>query len=104
MIVYVYTRLFMCILDEYSEDDEEFGIDEVTAHATGKIGAKKLRRMQAKAEKKALREVLIYKYFYYLLWYNYSKKNHLEKTGKGVKLNVKKVGRHKRKKERNKKS
>ena len=45
-------------LDEYSEDDEEFGIiDDVTAHTTGKIGAKKLRRIQAKAEKKALREV-----------------------------------------------
>lgn len=45
-------------LDEYSEEeDEEFGIDEVTALTTGKIGAKKLRRIQAKAEKKALREV-----------------------------------------------
>ena len=49
-MVYVY-------IDEYSEEDEEFGIDEVTALTTGKIGAKKLRRMQAKAEKKALREV-----------------------------------------------
>lgn len=43
-------------LEEFSED-EEFGIDEFTAHTTGKIGAKKLRRIQAKAEKKALREV-----------------------------------------------
>lgn len=52
----------MNLLEEDSEGDdgeEEFGIDEVTALTTGKIGAKKLKRIQAKAEKKALREVLV---------------------------------------------
>ena len=43
------------VLDKYSKDDEEF---EVTAHTTGKIGANKLCRIQAKAER-AFREVLV---------------------------------------------
>lgn len=49
---------WLFIIAEYSdEEEEEFGIDEVTALTTGKIGTKKLRRIQAKAEKKAQREV-----------------------------------------------
>lgn len=49
---------WLFIIAEYSdEEEEEFGIDEVTALTIGKIGTKKLRRMQAKAEKKAQREV-----------------------------------------------
>ena len=61
--------------------------------------------MQAKAEKKALREVLEKcKQFRFFIMNDCSKKNHLEKIGKDVKLNVKKLERYKKKKERSKKN
>lgn len=44
-----------------SEDDDEDGDDETSAlgdnQKEGKIGAKKMRKLQEKAEKKAAREV-----------------------------------------------
>jgi len=48
-----------CILYAYlgNSEDEGIGLDDVTALTTGKIGTKKMRRLQAKADKKALREV-----------------------------------------------
>lgn len=46
----------LCI-SEVSGDEDDIGLDDVTALTTGKIGTKKMRRLQAKADKKALREV-----------------------------------------------
>jgi len=43
--------------DYLGSEDEGIGLDDVTALTTGKIGTKKMRRLQAKADKKALREV-----------------------------------------------
>ncbi len=43
--------------DHDNDEEEEPGDEKIP---TGKIGTKKLRRIQEKAEKKAVREVIIY--------------------------------------------
>ena len=48
MIVYACIKF----LDEYSEDDQEFGIDELTAHATGKLELRNYEECKLKLRRK----------------------------------------------------
>ena len=60
----------MCItfLNDCNEDDEEFGIDEATAHATGKLELRNYDECKLKLRRKELREVLIYKNYYFIYY------------------------------------